>query len=50
MHKIQLLSNSFPFSHQDQQEEPVYETGVEEDQGLCARALYDYQAGECIGQ
>ncbi|XP_075714786.1 drebrin-like protein isoform X3 [Rhinoderma darwinii] len=29
-----------------QQEEPVYEIGVEEDRGLCARALYDYQAAD----
>ncbi|XP_063787969.1 drebrin-like protein isoform X3 [Pseudophryne corroboree] len=29
-----------------QQEEPVYETGLEEDRGLCARALYDYQAAD----
>ncbi|XP_073478295.1 drebrin-like protein isoform X1 [Aquarana catesbeiana] len=29
-----------------EQEEPVYETGVDEDQGLCARALYDYQAAD----
>ncbi|XP_063787970.1 drebrin-like protein isoform X4 [Pseudophryne corroboree] len=28
------------------QEEPVYETGLEEDRGLCARALYDYQAAD----
>ncbi|XP_075063329.1 drebrin-like protein [Mixophyes fleayi] len=31
---------------QPQQEEPVYESGVEEDRGLCARALYDYQAAD----
>ncbi|KAM4037147.1 drebrin-like protein isoform 1-T1 [Anomaloglossus baeobatrachus] len=29
-----------------QQEEAVYETGVDEDRGLCARALYDYQAAD----
>lgn len=28
------------------QEEAVYETGVDEDRGLCARALYDYQAAD----
>ncbi|KAG8441005.1 hypothetical protein GDO86_006659 [Hymenochirus boettgeri] len=28
------------------QEEPVYESGLEEDRGLCARALYDYQAAD----
>ncbi|NP_001136131.1 drebrin-like protein [Xenopus tropicalis] len=27
-------------------DEPVYETGVEEDRGICARALYDYQAAD----
>ncbi|XP_072259006.1 drebrin-like protein [Pyxicephalus adspersus] len=31
---------------QDQQEEPVYDTGIEEDRGICARALYDYQAAD----
>ncbi|XP_069817007.1 drebrin-like protein [Dendropsophus ebraccatus] len=29
-----------------QQEEAVYETGTDEDRGLCARALYDYQAAD----
>ncbi|XP_073444721.1 drebrin-like protein isoform X2 [Dendrobates tinctorius] len=29
-----------------QQEEAVYETGMDEDRGLCARALYDYQAAD----
>ncbi|XP_044135125.1 drebrin-like protein isoform X1 [Bufo gargarizans] len=29
-----------------QQEEAIYETGVDEDRGLCARALYDYQAAD----
>ncbi|XP_040201989.1 drebrin-like protein isoform X3 [Rana temporaria] len=38
--------NVYEVPPQDQQEEPVYETGVEEDQGLCARALYDYQAAD----
>lgn len=28
------------------QEEAVYETGVDEDRGQCARALYDYQAAD----
>ncbi|KAG9488772.1 drebrin-like protein [Eleutherodactylus coqui] len=28
------------------QEEPIYETGIDEDRGLCARALYDYQAAD----
>ncbi|NP_001086163.1 drebrin-like protein B [Xenopus laevis] len=28
------------------QEDPVYETGVAEDSGMCARALYDYQAAD----
>ncbi|XP_044135126.1 drebrin-like protein isoform X2 [Bufo gargarizans] len=32
-----------------QQEEAIYETGVDEDRGLCARALYDYQAGRLDG-
>ncbi|XP_077325816.1 drebrin-like protein [Lithobates pipiens] len=37
--------NVYETPPQDQQE-PVYETGVDEDQGLCARALYDYQAAD----
>ncbi|KAM8973131.1 drebrin-like protein isoform 2-T2 [Pelodytes ibericus] len=28
------------------QEEPVYESGIDEERGLCARALYDYQAAD----
>ncbi|XP_018422956.1 PREDICTED: drebrin-like protein [Nanorana parkeri] len=28
------------------EEEPVYETGLDEERGLCARALYDYQAAD----
>uniref|UniRef100_A0A8C5MQB0 Drebrin like n=1 Tax=Leptobrachium leishanense TaxID=445787 RepID=A0A8C5MQB0_9ANUR len=28
------------------QEDPVYESGGDEDRGLCARALYDYQAAD----
>ncbi|XP_053574112.1 drebrin-like protein [Bombina bombina] len=31
---------------QEPVEEPVYESGVEEDRGICARALYDYQAAD----
>ncbi|XP_056427184.1 drebrin-like protein isoform X3 [Hyla sarda] len=31
---------------EEQQEEAVYETGIDEDRGLCARALYDYQAAD----
>ncbi|CAI9558856.1 unnamed protein product [Staurois parvus] len=38
--------NVYESPPQDQQEEAVYETGVDEDQGLCARALYDYQAAD----
>ncbi|KAM9312719.1 drebrin-like protein [Gastrophryne carolinensis] len=29
-----------------QEPEPVYDTGLDEDRGLCARALYDYQAAD----
>ncbi|KAG8574501.1 hypothetical protein GDO81_009211 [Engystomops pustulosus] len=31
---------------QVQPEEAVYDTGIDEDRGLCARALYDYQAAD----
>ncbi|KAM5172825.1 drebrin-like protein [Mantella aurantiaca] len=38
--------NVYEVPPQDQQEEPVYESGLDEDRGLCARALYDYQAAD----
>ena len=31
------------------QNEPVHDNTAGGDQGVCARALYDYQAGECRG-
>ena len=31
------------------QNEPVHDNTAGGDQGICARALYDYQAGECRG-
>ncbi|XP_063304594.1 drebrin-like protein isoform X1 [Pelobates fuscus] len=39
-------TNVYEAPPQEHQEEPVYESGVEEDRGLCARALYDYQAAD----
>lgn len=39
-------NNLYEMPPQEQQEEPVYETGLDEDRGLCARALYDYQAAD----
>ncbi|KAM4676219.1 drebrin-like protein [Discoglossus pictus] len=39
-------SNIYEDAPPAQKEEPVYESGVEEDRGICARALYDYQAAD----
>ncbi|KAM8973130.1 drebrin-like protein isoform 1-T1 [Pelodytes ibericus] len=39
-------SNVYEAPPQEHQEEPVYESGIDEERGLCARALYDYQAAD----
>ncbi|KAM3924175.1 drebrin-like protein [Leptodactylus fuscus] len=39
-------NNVYEEPPQAQPEEAIYETGMDEDRGLCARALYDYQAAD----
>ncbi|XP_073509852.1 drebrin-like protein isoform X2 [Phyllobates terribilis] len=41
-----VYEEAAPVDSGEQQDEAVYDTGLDEDRGLCARALYDYQAAD----